>query len=198
MYRLLESFRALNAFLKWQLCIGFVISLAWSLCVPILHKLQGVYWSTAFISVYLALDRVSGMLVPLFRGERASSLRVLFQLGMALDLLYVFGLLLYFYDVQVFLLVEIGLGMCFGVLNPLWKICYDMHVVTHYKAEVYEDFLYLESFRSSFGGVVGCVLAAIVSYVMETDSAIICFMIAMIVTLCLQQLNWVMFYRELD
>lgn len=58
-----ESIKSFDSFLRWQLFSGFVASLTWSLSIPIVHKLQGLYWSTAYISLYLIFVRVSGLIL---------------------------------------------------------------------------------------------------------------------------------------
>lgn len=192
MSRLLKSYKELATFLKWQLAIGLITSFTWSLCIPIMHKLQGLYWSTTYISVYLACDRMSGLFIPVFRG---GSLKLHFVLSAGLSVVYALSLPLYFLDVQAFLFLEVVLGMMFGVLGPLWRISYDMYVVKNYSKEVYEDFLYLDGFRSSLGGVLGSAFVAVVSAFFSFDQTVISFFGAMIVMLVLQGVNWRLFYR---
>lgn len=195
MNRLFKSYKDLDRFLKWQLIIGLITSLTWSLCIPIMHKLQGLYWSTTYISVYLACDKMSGLFIPLFRG---GSLKLYFVLCAALSAVYALSIMLYFIDVQAFLILEVILGMAFGVLGPLWRISYDMYVVKNYSKEVYEDFLYLDGFRSSLGGVLGSAFVAVVSAFFSFDQTVISFFGAMIIMLVLEAINWRLFYRNMN
>lgn len=194
MNRLLKSFRELDTFLKWQLVIGLITSFTWSLCIPIMHKLQGLYWSTTYISVYLACDRMSGLFIPLFRG---GNIRNLFLLNMALNSIYAMSLFLYFCDVHVFLIAEVVIGMCFGITAPLWRISYDLHVVRNYPNSTYEDFLYLDRFRTSLGGVLGSAFVAAISSVCDFDQTVKSFMFSMVLMLVLGGVNWKLFYRDI-
>lgn len=195
MDKLRKSYLKLDDFLVWQLWVSLVTRMTWSLCIPIIHKLQGLHWSTAYISLYIACDRMSGLLVPLFRG---GSFKSIYALNMILNAIYAFSLVLYFYDTQAFLLVEVALGMVFGVLGPLYKINYDVHIVSNYPKDTYEDFLYLDGVRAALGGVLGGLLVAGVSSVFEMDKTIMVFMGAMMVMIFLQQKNWRLHYSHLS
>ena len=136
-----ESIKSFDSFLKWQLFSGFVASLTWSLSIPIVHKLQGLYWSTAYISLYLIFVRVSGLILPFFKGSR---LRNLYLTTIFLNVVYAVSLFLYFYDIHLFLWVEVGLGILYSVVGPLMGIGWDVYVVRKYSDEVFEDFRYWE------------------------------------------------------
>lgn len=195
MKRLLKNYKDLDSFLKWQLIIGLITSFAWSLCIPIMHKLQGVYWSTTYISIYLACDKMSGLFIPLFRG---GSIKLYFMLCMILSLIYTLSILLYFININIFLIFEVILGMLFGIIGPLWRISYDIYVIKNYTKETYEDFLYLDGFRASLGGVFGSLFVAIISTFFNFNQIVISFFFAMIIMLLLEFINWKLFYKSMS
>jgi hypothetical protein len=192
---LLRSYQGFDSFLRWQLWVGFVASLVWALSVPIVHKLQGVYWSTAYISLYLICVRVSGLILPLFKGAR---IRNLYLMTICLNVIYASSLLLYFYDVHLFLWAEVILGIAYSVVGPLMGIGWDVWVVNKYPASTFEDFRYWESFRCSLGGVMGSGLVALMTSLTNLDQTVWSFMGAMFLMLLIQQINWLKHYRFLE
>lgn len=192
--KFLRVFRSFDSFLKWQLCVGLMNRLVWALCMPIIHKLQGVYWTTAYISVYMICMQASGLLFPLFRGMK---LRDLYQINIVLNSFYFLSLFLCFYDVHIFLVVETALCIIANVFWPLLGIGWDVYVVERYENGVFEDFKYWESFRSAVGGVIGSIIVGVVSGLYDLDTSIRLFMCGMICMIVMQQINWYKFYREM-
>jgi len=191
---LIRSYRGFDSFLKWQLWVGFLASLVWALSVPIVHKLQGVHWTTAYISLYLIFIRVSGLILPFFKGAR---IRNLYLITICLNVIYAASLLLYFYDVHLFLWAEVVLGIAYSVVGPLMGIGWDVWVVKQYPTDTFEDFRYWESFRCSLGGVMGSGLVALMTTLTSLDQTVRVFMGAMVFMLMIQQANWIKHYRHL-
>ena len=192
---LIDSYRRFDSFLKWQLWVGFIASLVWALSVPIVHKLQGLHWTTAYISLYLIFIRVSGLILPFFKGAK---IRNLYLVTILLNVIYAASLLLYFYDVHLFLWAEVVLGIAYSVVGPLMGIGWDVWVVKQYPATTFEDFRYWESFRCSLGGVLGSGLVALMTTLTSLDQTVWAFMGAMIFMLVIQHLNWTRHYRHLN
>jgi len=194
MNNLIKNYYSLDNFLKWQLAIGLIANITWSLCIPIIHKLQGLYWSTTYISLYFAFNNMSGLFVPFFRG---GSLKTYYVLRYILNILYGFSLLLYFFNIQIFLFTEVILAMIFGIVGPLWRISYDLYVVQKYNKNVYEDFLYLDNFRVSLGGVLGGFLVAVTSMFFNIDQSILLFFVFISFVMYAETLNWKKFYKSM-
>ena len=110
MKELIKNFKTFDRFLKDQLMIGLYIQCTWALVTPLVHKLQGMLWSTTYISVYLIMMRMSGLIVPYFKGTH---IKVSYRNIIFLNFLYVIGTCLYFYDQNVFLWAD-----AFGLSHP--------------------------------------------------------------------------------
>ena len=96
MREFIRAFWGFDSFLRWQLGVGLMNRLVWALCIPVIHKMQGMYWTTAYISVYMICMQASGLIFPLFRGMR---LRELYQVNIVLNVVYFLSLFLCLYCV---------------------------------------------------------------------------------------------------
>ena len=190
-----ESYKSFDSFLKWQLFTGFVASLTWALSIPIIHKLQGLYWTTAYISLYLIFVRVSGLILPFFKGSKFKNL---YLTTIILNIIYAASLTLYFYNIHLFLWVEVTLGIFYSVVGPLMGIGWDLYVVKEYNNEVFEDFRYWEGIKDSLGGIAGSGLVALMTSLTDLDQTVKVFMFAMFFMLVIQHLNWSKHYRNMN
>ena len=190
----LLSYTKFDSFLKWQLCVGLINSLTWALCIPIIYKLQGMYWSTAYISIYLICVRLSGLLVPMFKGIH---IKKLYLHTMILNVVYVLSLFIYFYNIKVFLFIEVLLSIIYCIIGTLLGIGWDVYVVDKYEKKVFEDFRYWESIKDSLGGILGSGIVGLMSIYMDHNEAIKVFMFAMVLMLIAQQLNWKRNYKSM-
>ena len=191
----ISSFKNFASFLKWQLMTGLVNVLTWSLCIPIMHKLQGMHWTTTYISVYMICMQGSGLIFPLFKGMK---LKTLYQLNIVLNTVYALSLFLCFYDIHVFLITETILGITANIFWPLLGIGWDVYVVDKYTKETFEDFRYWENFRGAAGGVIGSSIVGIVAGLYDLNTSIKLFMCGMVIMIIVQQINWYKFYRNME
>jgi len=192
---LLDCYKNFDSFLKWQIVVGLSFNLTWALCIPIMHKLQGLYWSTAVISFYLVLMRASGLILPYFKGI---SLKQLYYYDMILNFVYSLSIILYFWDVNYFLWAEVVMSIFFSVFGPLLGISWEVYVVKNYKKETFEDYKYVGAFRSSLGGILGSGLVFLLSFFMEIEGMLKFFGVAMIFMLIIQYLNWNKHYKHME
>jgi len=165
------------------------------LSITIVHKLQGLYWSTAYISLYLIFVRVSGLILPFFKG---SKLKNLYLITIILNMIYAASLFLYFVDIHLFLWVEVILGIMYSVVGPLMGIGWDIYVVRKYDDKVFEDFRYWEGIKDSLGGILGSGLVALISVLTNLDQTVKVFMFAMAFMLIVQHVNWNKHYRNMN
>ena len=184
---LYDDFLGMDDFLKDQTWISLLNTLSWTLSVPIVHKLQGIHWSTAYISFSLLLYMSAGMFVHMFKGVK---LKALYKVMMILNMLYFFSLFIYFYDVDLFLYIEVMLGLCHALYGPLLRISYELHVINKYEDKTFEMFKYIEQFSGSLGGVLGYGLVGSVSMFLDMPGTIKVFMFMMLIMLISQQYNW--------
>lgn len=192
---LYKHFKRFDLFLKDQLWIGLVNTLVWTLSVPIIHKLQGLYWSTAYISFSLLIYMGTGMFLTLFKGI---SLKKLYMTLMIFNFLYFLSMFIYFLNVKFFLYIEVLLGLGFSIYGPLLRIGWEMYVVKKYDVEVFEQFRYAEQFRDSVGGVLGYGIVGITSSFLEMSSVVYIFIVTMVFMMIAQQLNWHRHYRQME
>lgn len=168
----LKSYKALDRFLKMQLLVGFFYSITWCLFIPLVHKMQGEILSVTVISIYLLTTRISGLLIPFFKGK---SLKTWVFLLLVNTFLYIFALPFYYINRELFLYFEMIVSITSGILYPLLSISWDLHVVRKYDKEVFEEYRYLEQFRSSLGGIIGYGLVVLLSSRLEENDIITVF-----------------------
>lgn len=194
MKEIIKSFNAFSLFLKQQLFVGLITQLTWSLIIPLVYKLQGMLWTTTLISIYLILMRASGLFVPYFKGI---TIKKAYIYLITLSLAYWFGTLLYFFDKNIFLWVEVLLTVMFGIVGQAFGISWDLFVIKEYGEKIFEDYRYCSSIRDSIGGIGGYSLAAIVYSIMTEDKTIVLFLFTILVVVFVQYLNYRINYRDL-
>lgn len=182
-------------FLKHQLAMGLIISLTWSLIIPLIHKLQGLYWTTTYISIYLILMRSSGLFVPYLKGI---GIKKSYSYLMILNVLYVIGTYLYFIDKDLFLWIEVALTILFSITSQVFAISWDLFIISNYGKETFEDYKYSISVRDSIGGIGGYSIAGLVYIALDQDKAMMLFIMATIVALILQFINYRIHYSNIE
>ncbi len=192
---LIKKFMLFDTFLKHQLLIGLLIGLTWSLIIPLIHKLQGMYWTTTYISIYLVLMRSSGLFVPYLKGL---GIKEAYIYLMILNIFYAFGTYFYFIDKDLFLWIEVILTVMFGIMSQVFHISWDLYIVDKYGTETFEDYKYSTSVRDSIGGIGGYSLAGFVYAVLDQDNAMMLFVIATVLTLIIQFINYCKYYINME
>ena len=97
---LIKNYKKFDDFIKIQLFVLFIITLSWSLVLPIVTKLQGLMWTTSMISIYLILQKLSVFVMPYFKN---SSLKISYSILIALDFAYMLSMFIYFVNVELFI-----------------------------------------------------------------------------------------------
>lgn len=192
---LIENFKNFDRFLQDQLMIGLFIQCTWALVTPLVMKLQGMLWTTTYISVYLILMRMSGLIVPYFKGThiKKSYKNIIF-----LNLLYVIGTCLYFYDQHVFLWTESFLSIFFCVNSVVLHIGWDVYVVDKYSKETFEDYKYLATFRDGLGGIGGNLIVIGIFSILNEFQSMKLFVFLMVFVLLLQVYNYQTHYVNME
>ena len=195
MKELIKNFKGFDRFLKDQLMIGLYIQCTWALVTPLVYKLQGTLWSTTYISVYLIMMRMSGLIVPYFKGThiKTSYRNIIF-----LNFLYVIGTCLYFYDQNVFLWAESFLSIFFGVNSVVLHIGWDVYVVEKYNKETFEDYKYLSTFRDGLGGIGGNLIVIGIFSILDQYQSMKLFVFLMLFVLLLQVYNYRTHYANME
>ena len=192
---LIENFKNFDRFLQDQLMIGLFIQCTWALVTPLVMKLQGMLWTTTYISVYLILMRMSGLIVPYFKGThiKKSYKNIIF-----LNLLYVIGTCLYFYDQLAFLWTESFLSIFFCVNSVVLHIGWDVYVVDKYSKETFEDYKYLATFRDGLGGIGGNLIVIGIFSILNEFQSMKLFVFLMVFVLLLQVYNYQTHYVNME
>ena len=192
MRELIKNYQGFDRFLKDQLLIGLFIQCVWCLVGPLVHKLQGLLWTTTFISVYLIMMRSAGLFVPYFKGTH---LKKVYRSIICLNFLYGLATILYFYDQHVFLWAEVILSIFYCINGQLLGIGWDVYVVGKYERKTFEDFKYCATFRDSVGGIGGYSIVILIYSFLDEYQSMKLFVFMMVFVLLLQVYNYFRHYK---
>ena len=195
MKELIKNFKSFDKFLQDQLLIGMYITCTWALISPIIMKLQGLLWTTSFISFYLILMRVGGIIAPYFKGTHIKNS---YRSIIFLNFLYIFSTLLFFVDHQYFLWAESFLSIFFCINSIVLHIGWDVYVVNKYNKETFEDYKYCSTFRDGIAGIGGNVIVIGIFSVLSQQQSIKLFVMLMITVLLLQVYNYRIHYSSME
>lgn len=195
MKELLTNFKNFDKFLKDQLLIGLYIQCTWALISPIIMKLQGMLWTTSFISFYLILMKVSGLIAPYFKGTH---IKDSYKSIIFLNFLYIFGTLLFFVDTNWFLWAESLMSIFFCINSVVLHIGWDVYVVEKYGKDTFEEYKYCSSFRDGIAGIGGNVVVIGIFSILSQQESIKLFVLLMITVLLLQVYNYKKHYTNME
>ena len=171
------------------------ITCTWALISPIIMKLQGLLWTTSFISFYLILMRVGGIIAPYFKGTHIKNS---YRSIIFLNFLYIFSTLLFFVDHQYFLWAESFLSIFFCINSIVLHIGWDVYVVNKYNKETFEDYKYCSTFRDGIAGIGGNVIVIGIFSVLSQQQSIKLFVMLMVTVLLLQVYNYRIHYSSME
>ena len=195
MKELIKNFKGFDRFLKDQLLIGLYIQCTWALVSPIVHKLQGMLWTTTYISVYLIMMRMSGLIVPYFKGTH---IKTSYKSIIFLNLLYVLATPLFFVDQTWFLWSESFLSIFFCINSVVLGIGWDLYVVEKYDKDTFENFKYCATFRDGLGGIGGNLIVIGIFSILDQYQSMKLFVILMVFVLLLQLYNYRTHYTKME
>ena len=195
MKELIKNFRSFDRFLKDQLMIGLFIQCTWALVSPIVHKLQGMLWTTTYISVYLIMMRMSGLIVPYFKGTH---IKTSYKSIIFLNVLYVLAVPLFFYNQLFFLWSESFLSIFFCINSVVLGIGWDLYVVEKYDKDTFENFKYCATFRDGLGGIGENLIVIGIFSILDQFQSMKLFVILMVVVLLLQVYNYQTHYASME
>jgi len=195
MKELLENFKSFDKFLKDQLLIGLYIQCTWALITPIVMKLQGLLWTTSFISFYLIMMRMGGLVAPYFKGTH---IKKSYKMIIFINTIYVLATSLYFYDQSLFLYAESFLSIFFCINSIVLHIGWDVWVVNKYGSDTFEEYKYCATFRDGIAGIGGNAIVIGIFSLLNTTQSIRLFLFLMIFVLVLQVYNYRKHYKNMD
>lgn len=194
MKELIKNFKTFDRFLKDQLLIGLFIQCTWALVSPLILKLQGLLWTTTYISVYMIMMRMSGLFVPYFKGTH---IKTSYKSIVSLNVLYVIATCLYFYNQNIFLWTESLLSVLFCINSVVLHIGWDVYVVDKYGKKTFEDFKYCATFRDAIGGIGGYSIVILIYQFLDEYQSMKLFVFLMLFVLLLQVYNYRMHYSKM-
>ena len=195
MKELISNFKNFDRFLKDQLLIGLFIQCTWALVSPLIMKLQGLLWTTTYISVYMIMMRMAGLFVPYFKGTH---IKTSYRTIICLNVLYVIATCLYFYDQSIFLWTESLLSVFFCINSVVLHIGWDVYVVEKYGKDTFENFKYCATFRDSVGGIGGYSIVIGIYQFLDEYQSMKLFVFLMLFVLLLQVYNYFTHYSKME
>lgn len=194
MRQLLKNFNKFDLFLKHQLLIGLFVQCIWALVCPLIAKLQGILWTTTYISIYMIAIEASGLFVPYFKGI---SIKNSYLSLIGLNILYILGTIIYFYNQQLFLLTESLLSVLFCINIAVLEIGWDVHIITKYSKDTFENYEYCSTFRDAVGGILGYSIVILIYQFLDEYQSMKLFVFLMFFVLLLQLLNYRKHYSKI-
>tara|TARA_B100000700_G_scaffold318095_1_gene410616 strand:- start:372 stop:962 length:591 start_codon:yes stop_codon:yes gene_type:complete len=192
---LINTFKGFDRFLKDQLIIGLFIQCTWALVSPLIAKMQGMLWTTTYISVYMIMMRMTGLFVPYFKGTH---IKKSYRFIIFLNTLYVIATYLYFIDQLAFLWTESILSVFFCINSVVLGIGWDVYVVEKYDKKTFENFKYAATFRDGLGGIGGYSIVICIYAFLNEHQSMQLFICLMIVVLILQLYNYNRHYKSME
>lgn len=163
--------------------------------MPIVAKMQGMYWTTSAIALYLIFSRSSGLFVPFFRWM---TLRQVYKSLIALDILYAIGTTVYFYNMDLFLYVEATLCVIFPILVETFYINYNVYIIDRYGRKKFEDLSFLNSTTNAVGGALGFGSVIFFEWLLANQAqSVSVFICLFAIYVLFQTLNYVKYFRTM-
>jgi len=178
------------------LFVLFIVTLSWSLVLPIVTKLQGVLWTTSMISAYLILHKLSVFIMPYFKEV---SLKSSYKTLIILDIVYMLFMFIYFININVFIYVEAILVIIYGLSVSIFGINYSMYVMKKYDSTVFKDTQYVEQIAMACAGIIGYLIVIVVGEVTkDMGMSIKFFMVFILFNLLIQFYNYNKHWKYLE
>ena len=193
---LLRSYKTFDNFIKMQLLNVMVACFSWSLIVPIITKLQGTLWAAYMISGFLILSQLSAFVSPFFKHM---SLKTTYRATITLLVFYFCSLPIYFHDPRIFLYVESVLMFMYGINMSIYSINYDVYIMNRYNQDVFKDIQYINRMLISAAAIIGFVITALIDLlVSDIGTTIICFMVMLGMSICVELINYNYFWKTIE
>ncbi len=196
MHELYKNYKSLDEFIKVQLFVLFIVTLSWSLVIPIVTKLQGLLWTTSMISIYLILHKLSVFIMPYFK---KISLKTSYKTLIILDIVYMLSMFIYFINIELFIYTEAILVVIYGLCVSVFGINYSMYVMKRYDEHVFKDTQYLEQMAMAIAGITGYLIVITVGEITQDMGVNIkVFMLFIILNLFIQLYNYKKYWKNLQ
>lgn len=177
----------MDSYLKLRLWLVFFGGLTYTVLVPLVTKLHGVYWTTTIISAYMLLTRLSGLVAPYLR---FLSLYRNTQLWVLVDSMYFTVSLLYFYNVMTFLYVDAIMMFLVLVLFNVYQVNFNAFCMSNYGEQTFKDYTYTQHKVNSVSGVLSLSSVILLEWLgVDTDTYFYIYWVGLFVCVGLQLTN---------
>jgi hypothetical protein len=180
-------------FLIFQVLLFSSIHFSWSLVTPLIYKLQGLYWTTILISVVCILNRISSIFTPLFKEMKLGDL---YKLIICLDFIYLASINLYFYNTELFLYIECGLGIIYSILLSAFYINYKAYIAEKYSINTLKEYEYTYTVYTGIFCTLGYLFVILIEYLLP-HLIIVIFDIMLFMVIIFQLYNHKKYYSKM-
>jgi len=149
MYRDIFHLLATRRFLRLQsIVLFFVLLIDWML-MPVMTKLEGMYLPIYMISFFLLLGATDGLLQPLFKETRISTI---YLFAIFLDMIQIAAYSVYAIDEQLFTYLMLGIFTLQGITFDIARV----HTIDFMQNDIdLKDFMIVRSFIISVAIITG-------------------------------------------
>ena len=195
MKEMYKIYKDLDEFLRMQIIIVGLISFSWALIIPLVTKLQGMLWTTSLISAYLIAQKASAFLFPYFKNMKINKC---YKILIILDVFYATSLTIYFYNQEIFILVEAFLALIYGVIISVFTINYNTFVMKKYSRDIFKEIQYIEKISISVAGILGFLFVIFLDFILnDTNKIIPTFILISSTIVIIQIFNYNKFWKNL-
>ena len=177
-----------------QLMVGFIVTLSWSLIIPVVVKLQGLLWALSVIAFYKIVKHMGNFLLPLLNNIE---LKDAYRYIIIMDALYLICIPLYFVDTETFLIAEAINMVAYTVISNKFHVIYNRFVALRYIESVYNHIQNAERMIHSVASIIGYLIVISVEYISSNiEVAIYTFIVILLVNLTFQYYNYLTYWNE--
>lgn len=196
MKELIKATKKFDNFLKMQLYVIFIISMSWSLILPLITKLQGLLWATSIISIFLILTKLTAFIAPRFKNIK---LHLAYRNLIILDGLYLLSLSTYFISPLLFLYVEGVLMLIYTIIMSVFGIRYDAFLMKKYDITTFENVQYAERISMATASIIGYSIVVLLDLFTNSISTVLyVFIIILLINLLMQIYNYIFYWKRLN
>lgn len=175
---ILGKYKQLKDISKAFIIVELVASLSWNIVIPVIGKLQGLYWAASAIALYHIGRQMGNFTVSYI--EDKYELEDFYRFIVILDALYLASISIYYIDVKIFLIVEAILMVMYAAVMGAAEIKFNTYLGEKYGNNEYKETAKLEKSVSAAAATVGylIIMALDVLMPMEYYMGIIAAMLA--------------------
>ena len=150
---ILGKYKQLKDISKAFIIVELVASLSWNIIIPVIGKLQGLYWAASWIALYHIGRQMGNFIVSYIKDKY--ELSEFYRIIVILDVLYLLSINIYYINVKIFLIIEAILMVVYAAVMGAAEIKFNTHLVKKYGSDEYDKAAEVEKSVSAAAAVVG-------------------------------------------